>query len=288
MKKNITLFLALSAFLPFFAQITIPVPNGNFETNTAISTDGNNHTLEGFRITENKQNVFDISQSGLDAVNGVSGSQALKSTITGALGNAGDVMLFSNPIDISGYTAGTYTFSIFLKTATAPTKRPIWAVVGAFDADNKDISGTLTRIDNGGTLSTNNWALWAEGFVEVTVSVETTTAVKSLQLRFQHATENHTFWFDNITLTTTATLSTKDFQEIGVSMYPNPVSSTAFIKSNTGLENITLYSLTGKLLLDKKVSSNEYNLDVSSFAKGVYFLGVTNSKGKSVSKLIVQ
>ena len=288
MKKNITLFLALTTFISLYSQNDIPIPNGDFESTTAMSSDDNNHILEGFRITENATNVFDVSQSGLDATGGINGSQALKSTITGASGNTGHVMLFSDEIDISAYNAGAYTFSLYVKTSTIPTSRPVWAVVGAFDADGNDITGVLNRVDNGGTIETNNWPLWIDGFIQVTVSVETTAAVKSLQLRFQHARENNTFWFDNVTLSTAATLSTKSFEQIGVSMFPNPASSSTIIKSSDGLKNITLHSLSGKLLLDEKISTNQYNLNVSSFAKGIYILSVTNEKGKSTSKLLIE
>jgi len=82
-------------------------------------------------------------------------------------------------------------------------------------------------------------------------------------------------------------LSVEDLNINGINMFPNPVSDISVIRSDTPLNNIALYSLTGKTIFNKNINSNEYQLDVSSYSKGMYLLSVTNTKGTSTSKLIV-
>ena len=163
-------------------------------------------------------------------------------------------------------------------------------VVVAFDEDGTNVtSQTLTKNNGGGTVS---WQDLAAGFQEAysDFSISDNASGKNakyVELRLQHARENNTFWFDDFSLSSSVPLSTKSFEQIGISMFPNPASLSTTIKSAAGLKNITLHSLSGQLLLDEKISTNQYNLNVSAFAKGVYFLGVTNEKGKSVTKLLV-
>ncbi|WP_439130866.1 T9SS type A sorting domain-containing protein [Polaribacter sp.] len=287
MKKTITFIIAILLVGTINAQFSIT--NADFESNTAMSSDGTNHYIDGYRIAENKTGIFVASESGLAPGEGRNGSQALKSVIRDSNGTGGDVMLFSSNVDVSTYQPGEYTFSIWTKVETEVGNKALWLVVGARDADGKAVNGLLTRVDNGGTMT--DVANWHNGYVEATATVTfTDPSVKTLDFRIMHATVNNTYYFDDISLSTTASLSTKSFETIGVKMYPNPSSASDFttIKSTSGLENITLYSLTGKQILNEKINTNEFRFDTSKYAKGIYLVEVANSKGKSTSKLVIQ
>jgi len=82
-------------------------------------------------------------------------------------------------------------------------------------------------------------------------------------------------------------LSTEKPIEHGVSIFPNPASENIIIRSETSIVNITLYSLTGKLIFNKNLSNIEEKIDVSELSKGMYVLEVTNFKGKSKAKLFI-
>jgi hypothetical protein len=80
-------------------------------------------------------------------------------------------------------------------------------------------------------------------------------------------------------------LSTTDFTLNEVKIYPNPVSNTLFISSNNiVIDSITIYSLTGKKVLEdsKRVNS----IDVSGLSKGMYFIEVHSDSEKTVKKFI--
>lgn len=63
---------------------------------------------------------------------------------------------------------------------------------------------------------------------------------------------------------TQGTLSIKELRTLGVSMYLNPAHGFSTIKSETALGNISLYSLTGKLIMSSRAESNDYQLDLST------------------------
>lgn len=69
------------------------------------------------------------------------------------------------------------------------------------------------------------------------------------------------------------------------SVYPNPANEEIFILSKENIQEISLYDITGKKLLS---SENTTKLNISTFAKGVYFLEVITLKGKGVKKLVVE
>lgn len=75
-----------------------------------------------------------------------------------------------------------------------------------------------------------------------------------------------------------------------INVYPNPASSALTIATDnlTGNLNIKLYSLTGKLLIDKNVNAvNDNQIDVSQLQDGVYLLSVTAENGKSTQVKVV-
>jgi len=52
------------------------------------------------------------------------------------------------------------------------------------------------------------------------------------------------------------------------------------------LERVSVYSITGVLLLDKEVSANTTTLDVSGFASGTYFVKATSKNASSVIQVL--
>ena len=82
-------------------------------------------------------------------------------------------------------------------------------------------------------------------------------------------------------------LSISDISENKFKTYPNPVLERLFIVSeNTQIENIRIYSINGKQVLDD--SNFDNSLDVSGLSEGVYFIEIQSSEGKSIQKFIKQ
>jgi hypothetical protein len=76
-----------------------------------------------------------------------------------------------------------------------------------------------------------------------------------------------------------------------INIYPNPASSTVYISGVKELNSISLYDLSGRIVLQVNTLgqiNGLYSLDVSSVAKGVYVLHSLSSTGTTVKKLVIQ
>ena len=86
---------------------------------------------------------------------------------------------------------------------------------------------------------------------------------------------------------TEAELAIDDNQIQSLVVYPNPANALVTIESPVSmLERISVYSITGILLLDKEVSANTTTIDVSSFASGTYFVKATSKNASSVIQVL--
>lgn len=81
-----------------------------------------------------------------------------------------------------------------------------------------------------------------------------------------------------------AALSTSDFDLNKISLYPNPTHSVFNLEiPNEVVKQVEIYDLSGKKLL----KSNQHQIDVSSFATGIYMVQIQTESGKTrVSKLV--
>jgi len=86
---------------------------------------------------------------------------------------------------------------------------------------------------------------------------------------------------------TMAELTVAEVEIEGLVLYPNPANSIVTIVSPvTPLETITVYSLTGRQVLQKDVSANQTTIDVSGFATGMYFVRATSKNASTVVQVL--
>jgi hypothetical protein len=86
---------------------------------------------------------------------------------------------------------------------------------------------------------------------------------------------------------TEAELATNENQIQSLMVYPNPANALVTIESPfSTLERISVYSITGVLLLEKEVSANQATIDVSGFASGTYFVKATSKNASSVIQVL--
>lgn len=76
--------------------------------------------------------------------------------------------------------------------------------------------------------------------------------------------------------------------ESQVEMMPNPASSQVTISSTEEIISIEVYDLSGKKVFEQNCESDEVQLDVSNWAKGVYSVQANTLSGTTSKKLIVQ
>jgi hypothetical protein len=71
-----------------------------------------------------------------------------------------------------------------------------------------------------------------------------------------------------------------------LSIFPNPTSSFLTIRSNNLISPISIYDITGKLVLQNWGNSNEIIVDISNLNSGLYFIK-SNSQNSSLRKRFI-
>jgi hypothetical protein len=84
-------------------------------------------------------------------------------------------------------------------------------------------------------------------------------------------------------------VSQKELQKDEVNIYPNPANEFLIIESNSNIETITVYNLTGSQvakLFDLGTSSTQLN--VSHFAPGMYNIRFNTAKDESFNRKFIK
>lgn len=87
----------------------------------------------------------------------------------------------------------------------------------------------------------------------------------------------------NPDLTPCNNLSTTEFTNIAVNIWPNPVQQILHLDVQEPLRLITIYDILGKTILRTEFSNS---IDVSSLKEGIYFLKVTSDQYSTTVKFI--
>ncbi len=98
-------------------------------------------------------------------------------------------------------------------------------------------------------------------------------------------------YIDEIKILDNNPLSVSDLEfEKSVSLYPNPVQSVFKIKTqtNASIKNIAIYNILGKKVMEKMLSINTNECNISDLGTGVYLVEITNNNGGIVFKKIVK
>ncbi|MFH0757461.1 MAG: T9SS type A sorting domain-containing protein [Bacteroidota bacterium] len=70
-------------------------------------------------------------------------------------------------------------------------------------------------------------------------------------------------------------------------IYPNPTASEITIEANaSGEYTLQLTKLNGQLLLEKEIADPTYILDLSPFARGIYFINIKSEDHVSTRKIV--
>jgi hypothetical protein len=81
-------------------------------------------------------------------------------------------------------------------------------------------------------------------------------------------------------------LGNDDFVIKDFTYYPNPVKNVLTISNSSVIDEVTLTSIKGEMLLTKQIKSLHSEIDLSNLSKGVYFLKVKAEGTEKTVKLI--
>lgn len=121
---------------------------------------------------------------------------------------------------------------------------------------------------SGNFIPTTNSANWNNVLVSIPVGLKKPNVRFRIKVWGQHLSNN--FYLDDFVVGPVST-DINPLQDIqGLTIYPNPANNQLFITStNTPIEAIRFYDLTGWLLQEIKQNDNQ-NIDISAFCGGVY------------------
>jgi hypothetical protein len=71
-------------------------------------------------------------------------------------------------------------------------------------------------------------------------------------------------------------------------IYPNPATEVVYIESENSIEAVTIYNLSGQLIMQRFNSGNKTEFNTSSFEAGVYFIKVLSYDQIITKKLLVE
>jgi uncharacterized repeat protein (TIGR01451 family) len=186
----------------------------------------------------------------------------------------------------------------FENTGTAPAENVV--VKDVIDTTKFDIN-TLQIMDSSNPVMTKitgnvvefifqNINLGASVHGNVVFKIKTKTSLTT----GSNVTNTANIYFDYNAPVTTNTATTT-FQSLAndgfvidnsVKVYPNPAKNNININCNSTIKSMQLFDVQGRLLTVKLVNETQSNLDISSYANGVYFIKILSEKGQKTEKII--
>lgn len=102
--------------------------------------------------------------------------------------------------------------------------------------------------------------------------------------------EPYSDWSNTVTFTTqTPQSSINDVEDGMLAIYPNPASTVVSISvAMDGMVSLSLVDMNGRTVYSHTGSDGLFSIDVSTLAKGAYFVRVVGEQATSVRKLIVR
>jgi hypothetical protein len=84
------------------------------------------------------------------------------------------------------------------------------------------------------------------------------------------------------------TLSVGQEEATTFNMYPKPVKSTLYVMSSVSNAEMEVYSITGKLVMKKRIGFGQNTVNVLALKAGVYLAKFASNQGTFTKKLIIK
>lgn len=264
MKKIYTLVTIIAASFAANAQTNL-VDNGSFENWTTGTPDSWSIVIpaNGGTVVEETTDVHHLTKS---------------AKITAPAGT-GNVQLKLTDFAV---TAGTeYTFSYWYKDESDNARIRHWGV-WRDNVGNAEVPVTGTNDMKPDYMPNTT------GWQEITFTVTPPVGTTHLRLDFRTYKEtgdSGEIFLDHIRLFE-GTVSVKENNIEGLSIFPNPADEVLNITSNSNLEkNVQLFDLTGKKVLNVTTVST---VNVSTLKAGIYVAKITEGGKTATSKVIIK
>ena len=116
-------------------------------------------------------------------------------------------------------------------------------------------------------------------------------AGQTVYIAFRHhdVTDMYILDIDDIKVSTER-VSINEVESDMISLYPNPASEMVSVNAEglEGMVTVQILDLTGRVMMQQEGAAQNFRFDVSSFAKGSYFVRMNGENINAVRKLIVK
>ena len=89
-------------------------------------------------------------------------------------------------------------------------------------------------------------------------------------------------------LITASDLDVKSAKVTGVSIYPNPATSSVTISYKEMINSVTITDISGKIVFQSVVNNTNYTISSLNLKQGLYIMSVATDQGNAVEKLVIQ
>lgn len=229
----------------------------------------------------------------------------------------GIIRLESPSITMPNYTSGNFELAFEHSIASEPNydggnikysldNGITWAIIPAtaFTANPYNLTLNNTANNNNPMLGQEafsgvdqgsfNTSEWGRSVINLTSLGVTTNS--TLKLRWEFGSDGCNgiagWYLDDIVIyNCSQALSSNDFNFLNnnISIYPNPTTGVFNIKMKSITDfQYAIFDMTGKTIINKTdIVNNNFMIDLSHHAKGVYFIKLTSDVGVITKKLIV-
>jgi len=159
------------------------------------------------------------------------------------------------------------------------------------------VTWTKFQLVNSGVASASYVPLAASIWSDAEVSLGNSAAnAENVRIKFQWtaAGGSNNFYIDDITISGAPLSAAALEQEIGLNIAPNPTqnfTAVSMVLENESKVEVTMMDLTGRKVMDVNAGqmaagAHRFNVDMSAFTPGIYFLRVAVNNGIVVKKVV--
>lgn len=95
------------------------------------------------------------------------------------------------------------------------------------------------------------------------------------------------YYIDDVSVKEISSNSVSEFNQTQISVYPNPANGHIYVNSPTTMESLTIYSTIGQLVFKQSPKSNNYQVDLSQFSEGIYYVKINTHNSIITNKIII-
>ena len=199
----------------------------------------------------------------------------------------------TNSVVLTGLDNET-SYDVYVRSVCADGIMSVWSSVANFTTTSgsgpEPTYYTITVLANN-----NDWGTVSGGgsFLENTTTTISATANQGYH--FVQWQDGNTDNPRTITVTADMTYTATFADGVGidevsldeVSLYPNPATSTVTVRAN-GMEQVSIIDLNGRTVMTQRVNTETATFDLSTLAKGTYFVRIVGEQAAAVRKLVVK